>query len=157
MRLRLLPALLASLAVLSGCSPALIPNTEIPETKETRAIYDVIRAYGDALARKDVGALLMLASPDYYDNAGTPDPGDDVTRATLEKSLTSDLARIDSVRLEMGVKKIELNGNDARAEVFYDATFRVLVPNGSVAKRPSDIHEMRFHKKDNTWLITSGM
>jgi outer membrane lipopolysaccharide assembly protein LptE/RlpB len=157
MRHRLLVPLLAVLSTLSACAPALIPNTEIPETADTRAIYDLIRSYGEALARKDVGALLMVVSPDYYDNAGTPDPADDVTRATLEKGLAADLARIDSMRIEIGVKKIELNGNDARAEVFYDATFRVLIPNGSVAKRPSDIHEMRFRKKDNTWKITSGL
>jgi hypothetical protein len=157
MRPRLLLPLLALLGSLAACSPALIPNTEIPETKDTRAIYDLIRSYGDALARKDVGALLMLASPDYYDTAGTPDPADDVNRATLEKSLPADLARVDSIRIEIGVKRIELNGNEARAEVFYDAAFRVLVPSGSVPKRPSDIHEMRFRKANNTWKIIAGM
>jgi hypothetical protein len=153
MRLRLLPLL----ALLLACAPSRIPNTEIPDTKDNRAVYEVIRQYGEALRRKDSAAILLLVSPDYNDNSGTPDPGDDVTRETLEKSLATDLSKVESVALEMGVKRIEVNADEARAEVFYDAAYRIVTPAGPVAKRPSDLHLMRFRKLQGAWKITAGL
>jgi hypothetical protein len=153
MRLRLLPLL----ALLAACAPSRIPDTDIPDSKENRAVYDVIRQYAEALRRKDTAAILMLVAPDYSDNSGTPDPGDDVTRPLLEKHLAADLSKTESVAIEMGVKRIEVNGNEARAEVFYDAAYRIVTPAGPVAKRPSDINQMRFKKVDGAWKITSGL
>ena len=153
MRLRLLPLL----ALLAACAPSRIPNTDVPDSKENRAVYEVIRQYAEALRRKDTAAILMLVSPDYYDNSGTPDPGDDVTRDTLEKHLATDLSKIESVGLEMGVKRIEVNADEARAEVFYDAAYRIVTPAGPVAKRPSDISQMRFRKQNGAWKIISGL
>ena len=159
MRLRLLPllALLSLSALAAACAPNRIPGTEVPDSKENRAVYEVIRQYAEALRRKDAGAILNLVSPDYYDGSGTPDPGDDVTRETLERSLASDLSKVEAVMLEMGVKKIDVVGDEARAEVFYDAAYRVTTPAGPIAKRPSDLSEMRFRKVKGTWKISAGL
>jgi ketosteroid isomerase-like protein len=153
MRSRLLPLL----ALLAACAPSRIPNTDVPDTKDNRAVYEVIRQYAEALRKKDVAAILLLVAPDYYDNSGTPDPGDDVTREILEKNLASDLAKVESVMIDMGVKKIEVNGDEARAEVFYDAAYRVVTPAGPVPMRPSDIYQMRFRKRGQDWKITAGL
>jgi hypothetical protein len=152
MRLRLVPLL-----VLAACAPANIPGTEVPDSKENRAVYEVIRAYADALRKKDAGAILNLVAPNYYDGSGTPDPGDDVTRETLEKSLATDLSKVESVMLDMGVKKIDVNGDEARAEVFYDAAYRVVTPAGPIAKRPSDLSQMRLTRINGAWKISSGL
>ena len=153
MRLRLLPLL----ALLAACAPSRIPGTEVPDSKENRAVYEVIRQYADALRKKDVGAILKLVSEDYYDGSGTPDPGDDITRETLEKNLATDLSKVESVMLELGVKKIEVTGDEARAEVFYDAAYRVVTPTGPIAKRPSDLSQMRFRKVKGNWRISAGL
>jgi hypothetical protein len=153
MRSRLLPLL----ALLAACAPSRIPNTEVPDTKENRAVYEVIRQYSEALRKKDAAAILLLVAADYYDGSGTPDPGDDVTRDTLEKSLATDLSKVEAVMIDMGVKRIEVNGEEARAEVFYDAAYRVVTPAGPVGKRPSDINQMRFKKVNGAWKITSGL
>jgi hypothetical protein len=153
MRSRLLPLLV----LLAACAPSRIPNTEVPDTKDNRAVYEVIRQYSEALRRKDSTAILLLVSPDYWDGSGTPDPGDDVTRDTLEKNLATDLSKVESVMIDMGVKKIEVNGDEARAEVFYDAAYRIVTPAGPVAKRPSDINQMRFKKQNGAWKITAGL
>ncbi len=153
MRSRLLPLL----ALLLACAPSRIPNTEIVDSRENRAVYEVIKQYGEALRKKDAAAILLLVSPDYYDGSGTPDPGDDVSRETLEKFLATDLGKVESVMIDMGVKRIEVNGEEARAEVFYDAAYRVITPGGPVAKRPSDISQMRFKKQGGAWKITAGL
>ena len=58
-----------------GCSPKRIPGTEIEDTGDNRAVYEVVRAYQKALEGRDAAAILALVSPDYFDAAGTPDPG----------------------------------------------------------------------------------
>jgi hypothetical protein len=153
MRSRLLPLLL----LLAACAPSRIPDTEIPDSKENRAVYEVIRQYAEALRRKDAAAILLLVSPNYLDNSGTPDPGDDVTLAILERSLASDLGKVEAVNLDMGVKRIEVNADVAVAEVFYDAAYRITTPAGPISKRPSDISQMRFRKLGGAWKITSGL
>ncbi len=153
MRSRLLPLLV----LLAACAPGRIPNTEVTDSRENRAVYEVIRKYSEALRKKDAAAILLLVAPDYHDGSGTPDPGDDVTREILEKNLASDLSKVEAVMLDMGVKKIEVTGDEARAEVFYDAAYRVVTPGGPVAKRPSDINQMRFRKLDGVWKITAGL
>jgi len=155
MNLRHLAAL--SAATLAACSPSLIPGTDVKNTRENREVYGVIKAYAEALQKKDAAGVLKLVAPDYYDGAGTPGPDDDLDRAGLERVLATDLGRIDSLKLELGVKKIEVQGAEARADLYYDNYFRVVTPTGAVPKRESDLHRMVFKRIGADWLITSGL
>lgn len=148
----------ALLALLVGaCAPRLLPGTAIEDNSTTRPVYEVIRAYGDAMQRRDAAAVLALAAPDYYDTAGTPGPEDDLDRAGLERALAADLGKIDSLKLDLGVKKIEVRGAEAFAEIYYDGYFRVVTAGGAVPKRESDLHRMQFKKVGKDWKIASGL
>lgn len=149
-------AVLAATA-LAACSPSLLPGTEVRDTRENREVYGVLRAYAVALQTKDAAAVLALVAPDYYDGAGTPSPEDDLDRAGLERSLASDLGQVDSLKVEIGVKRIEVSGDRAQAQLFYDGYFRVKTPSGAVPKRQSDLHQMELRKVGSAWLITSGL
>jgi len=149
--------LVAFQAPLAACAPRLLPGTSIQDTSETRPVYEVIRAYGDAMQRKDAAAVLALVAPDYFDSAGTPGPEDDMDRAALERSMATDLAKVDSFKLDLGVKKIEVRGAEAFAEIFYDGYFRVVTAGGAVPKRESDLHRMQFRKVGKDWKIASGL
>jgi hypothetical protein len=146
-----------ALAPLAACAPRLLPGTSIKDTSETRPVYEVIRAYGDAMQRKDAAAVLALVASDYFDSAGTPGPEDDLDRAGLERSLAADLAKVDSFKLDLGVKKIEVRGAEAFAEIFYDGYFRVVTAGGAVPKRESDLHRMQFKLVGKDWKIASGL
>ncbi len=150
---------LAAIAVLAlaACSPSLIPGTEVKNTRDNRDVYGVIKAYAAALQRRDAAAVLALVSPDYFDGAGTPTPEDDLDRAGLERALAADLGKIDSLKLEVGVKKIEVDGDTARADLYYDNYFRVVTPGGAAPKRQSDLSRMVFKKVDKAWMIVSGL
>jgi hypothetical protein len=156
MNLRSVLAALA-LAPLAACAPRLLPGTAIEDTSQTRPVYEVIRAYGDAMQRKDAAAVLALVAPDYFDSAGTPGPEDDMDRAALERSLATDLGKVDSFKLDLGVKKIEVRGAEAFAEIFYDGYFRVVTAGGAVPKRESDLHRMQFKLVGRDWKIASGL
>ena len=157
MTLRPAPPLVAALALLAACAPRLIPGTDIRDTHDNRAVYDVVRAYQQALERRDAPAILALVAPDYFDNAGTPDPSDDIDRARLEKTLPADLAKLEGVRLDVTMRGIQVQGDTATAEVFYETYYRVETPAGPVPRRDSDVHQIHLKKIEGAWKITSGL
>ena len=150
-------ALLALLALAAGCKPGLLPGTEIPETRDTRAVYDVMQAYRAALEKRDPKAVLALVAPNYFDNGGTPEPGDDLDRAGLEASLERDLPRTEGQRVEFTIRKIEITGDDATVEIFYDSFYRVKTPTTVVARRDSDVSRLRLKRIGGVWKFVSGL
>jgi len=152
-----LPASVVVALALAGCTPSMIPGTPVADTGDNRAVYAVVRAYATALQAKDAAGVLALVATDYFDGAGTPTPEDDLDRAGLEKALPADLARVDSMKVDVTVKKIEVTGETAVADLYYDAYFRVVTANGPVAKRDNDLHEMRLKRVGKDWKIVSGL
>ena len=149
--------LLPLVALLAACSPSLIAGTQVPDTRANREVYGVIRAYAEGMQKRDAKAVLELVAADYFDTAGTPDPGDDIDRAQLEKALPADLAKIDSMRFEIGVRRIDTTETEASAEIFYDTYYRVATPVGPIPRRESDLHRMKFKKVAGAWKIASGL
>lgn len=149
-------ALLATLAA-AACSPRLIPGTPIPSTADNRAVYGVLRTYAEGLQAKDAAAVLAVVAPDYFDSAGTPQPEDDLDRAALERALPADLAKVDSLRIQIAVKKIEVEGDRARAELVYEGFYRVVTREGTVPKRESNLNQMLLRRIGKDWKITSGL
>lgn len=148
--------LLASLASLA-CSARRIPGTQIEESADSRAVFDVVQAYRTAMEQRDAAAVLALVAPTYFDTAGTPDPADDLDRGRLEASLAKDLALTEGMRIELTVRKIEVTGDNAEAELFYDTYYRVQTQGAAVPRRDSDVHRMKLQKIDGVWKIVSGL
>jgi len=142
---------------LAACAGRRIPGTDIKDNADTRAVVAAIDAYRQAAERRDAGAVLALVSPKYFDDAGTPDPGDDVDYAQLKKRLTDDYQKVTAIRLEMGVKKIEVEGDRAAAYVFYDEHYRITTKAGEIAKQASDQHRMQLVRESGAWKFVSGL
>src|SRR5512138_608345 len=122
-------ALLALAALLAAaCAPRLIPGTDVRDTSANRAVYDVLLKYREALEKRDAEGVMALVAPAYYDTAGTPDPADDLDRGRLEASLRQDLAKTESVKVDFTIRRIDVNGDDAQAEIFFDTFYRVKTP-----------------------------
>ena len=156
MRLPLLT--LAALAVaLSACGAKRIPGTDIRDTPETRAVVAAIDAYRQAAERRDPAAVMTLVSPKYYDDAGTPDPGDDVDFDGLRARLTQDYPKVTALRLDIAVRKIDVDGDRATAYVFYDERYRIQTKGGEVAKQASDQHRMLLVRDGEAWHFVSGL
>jgi hypothetical protein len=154
--LRLLAAPLALTAALA-CSPRRIPGTDVADTPDTRAVIAVIDTYRKAAEHRDPGAVLTLVSPKYFDDAGTPDPGDDTDYSQLQKRIVQDYARVTSLRLDIGVKQIDVEDDKASAIIFYDQHYRIETKAGEVAKQASDPHRMHFVREQGAWRFISGL
>lgn len=151
-------ALVALLALAAlACTPRRIPGTEVRDTADNRAIYEVVKSYREALEKKDANAILALVAPDYFDNAGTPDPSDDLDRAKLEQTLPQDLQRTEGLKVDFTVRAIEVKGDKAQIELFYDEYYRVKTPGGEVPRRDSDVHRMTLERIAGAWKIASGL
>ena len=152
---RCLAALLA-LAAAAGCTRK-IPGTEIDDTKDNRAIAATIDAWRRALDARDANGIVALVSDQYFDDAGTGDPADDLDRSQLPKALADTLSRLPSVKLEVAVTRIEVDGDKAAAFMFFDSRYRVATPRGEIAKRDADVSRMTFRREAGGWRISSGL
>jgi len=147
-----LPALL-----LAACAAHRIDGTDVVDTPDNRAVFGVVQAYAEALQRRDAAGMLALVSPDYFDNAGTADPADDMDFARLEQTLPTDLARLESLRVDIQVRRIVVEDDSAIAEIWSDGWYRIQTPQGVVPRRDQDLNRMKLARRDGAWKIISGL
>ena len=152
-----LRALAPAALLLAACAAHRIPGTNIADTEDNRAVMAVVQAYTEALQRRDAAALLALASPEYFDNGGTADPADDLDFARLEQTLPADLARLESLRVEIQVRNVQIDKDTAVVELWSDGWYRIQTPQGVVPRRDQDLPRMRLVQRDGAWKIVSGM
>jgi hypothetical protein len=151
------PALLVAVLVLAACGPRRFPGTEIEDNADTRAVRAAVVAYRAALEKRDAAAVLALVAPEYLDNAGTPDPADDLDRQALETQLPRDLSGLEGLRVDLTLRRIDVKDDTAIAEVFFEQYYKVSTPDGPVPRRDSDVHRFRFRRSGATWLFVSGL
>jgi ketosteroid isomerase-like protein len=152
----LAPVLGVALA-LTACGARRIPGTDIPDNSDTRAIVAVIDQYRKAVEARNAEAVLALVSSRYFDDAGTPDPVDDLDREQLGRVLPRNLEQLTAVRLGIGVNAVDVSGDTATANVFYEGHYRVATASGEAAKQSNDVAQMRFVREGSRWLIVSGL
>lgn len=144
-------------SALAACGPRRIPGTDIHDTADTREIMAAIDAYRGAAERRDARAVLALVSSTYFDDAGTPEPGDDVDHGQLERRLADDYARLAAVRLRITVRSVDVQGEKAFAVVSYDEHYRIATAGGEVPKHASDDHRMELVREGGAWRFASGL
>ena len=149
--------LLAAMGFLAACGSHRIPGTEIADNSDTRAIVGLIEQYRVLSERRDAKGVLALVSERYFDDAGTPDPGDDIDYGQLRQRLTADFAKVSALRLDIALKGIDVKDDQASAYVFYDEHYRIATRSGEVARQASDAHRMRFVREAGTWKFVSGL
>ena len=150
-------ALLAVALAAASCAPKLVPGTSFPDTPDTRAVLGVIQSYALALQQKDAPGILRLVSPRYFDDGGTADASDDLDYGALAETLPKTLGQVETVRLELVVRDLAIEGDTAAAEIFSDSWYRVSTPGGPAPRRDSDIHRMRLQRVNGEWKIVSGV
>ena len=110
------------LAITLGCKTGRIPNTEVPDTAENRALVSFCERYRRAVETRDARSLLSMASPDYYEDAGTPRGDDDYGYDGLQRLLTAWADEVGEVRYEMRYRRVTVDP-DRPSRVYVDYTF----------------------------------
>ena len=155
--------LLACLALAiggAGCEPKLIPGTQIQDTPDTRALMINMEQYRAALEAKDVRGLSLLIAPSFHDESGTPEPDDDLDAKNFVQKLSSRVARMNDIRLELDVRRIEVNEKENRASCIYYYTISFRSSSlGAHGERDSDLKQMNFVRASakDPWKIINGV
>jgi hypothetical protein len=103
--LRLLAVVLLTLAAV-GCSKTYIPNTDVEDTAPNRDVILFCEKYRHALEDKNVGQLLKLMSPGYFEDGGNTKNEDDADFDKIREFLTGDFLRTGSIRYEIRYRRV---------------------------------------------------
>lgn len=158
MHLRRLLLVLPALSALSlgACAAKRLPGSDIEDTKDTRAILEVLRQYQNALMKQDAQAILALVSPTFHDDLGTRNPADDVDHAKLQRELPGKLAALTDVNVDLSLREITFDGPRAFAVFYFDTSYRIpKIQNPQRAD--SDLARMEFAREDGKWMIIRGL
>lgn len=120
-------ALVSLLAVAaSGCGKTLIPNTDVEDTSENRKAILVCEQYRHALEERNVGLLMQIASPRYYEDGGNTRVDDDIDFKGLEAYLTGVFQKTSNVRYEMRYRNVTFSPKkDVYVDYTYSASFKI--------------------------------
>jgi hypothetical protein len=133
------------------------PGTTIVRSEQNRRIIETVEQYRKRLLEHNVDGLLVLASPRYFEDSGTPRSDDDYGYDGLKAVLTTRLQRLKSLRYEIEYRNIRMDGNKAEVEVFLDGSFELASTLGDRYRRVNDYHRFLLEKQGDSWKFLAGM
>jgi hypothetical protein len=147
-------ALLAVALALTACGPHKIPGTEIDDTSDTRAILDVVSKYREAFEARNAAAILALADQSFRNDGGDP-----LDYKGLSTTLPARFSQLDDVRLDLSVRKVEIDKLTQDARVTYTWTASWTMPKlTSKRESQSEIKQMALKRSgEKDWKIVSGI
>jgi hypothetical protein len=126
-------------------------------------VLAAVEAYRQAMVRRDAAALEALVHPAYRDDAGTPDPGDDVDRQRLLGLLRQRLGSLRSVTCAVDSPRVRWSkpgqrGRRAEVDATITVTYELALPGGgSRVLRHSDRNRFVLERYRGRWLFVRGM
>ncbi len=151
--LRALPLLLTF-----GCHTQLIPNTDVEDTEQNRSVVDFCEKYRRAVEHRNVGYLLKIAHPDYYEDGGNVDSSDDLDRAGLADYLNDRFSKARSVRYEIRYRRVGKGRNDTLfVDYTFSASYQVPTTHGDLWQRVVDDNRLELVPSKSGYLVLSGM
>lgn len=154
-------ALVVSLAALAapGCSTKHLPHTQIEDTPETRAVFNMVMAYRTAMEERDVDALLGMVSRRYYENAATTErSNDDYGFDMLAKAVIPVLREnIKAVQYRILLRSITVDGERAWADFEYYYNFKYVEGGEEGWSQQNDFNRLEFLLESGVWKIVAGL
>jgi hypothetical protein len=162
------PVLAAALLTLAcGGGQQTIPGTQVPDSDENRAIIDTVEKYRVAIERRDAAALLLMASPDYWEDGGTGSGSDDYGYKGLQRVLAGRFQQVEGIRyslryLRIRSRQVKRRSGDvvrrAFVDVLIDASFSVKDGRGEMVRHDMrDQNQLVLQWDGEQWKFLSGM
>ena len=143
----------------AGCIGATLPNTEIPDNDDTRAIHAKVLAYKEAMESRDIDAIMALVSHRYYENAGTTETDrDDYGYEELRDAVLPRLRQnVQAIHYQVIFRRIEVD--DDRAFADYEFFSRFLYSEGGrqAWDQKNDFNRLEFQRESGEWMIVAGL
>lgn len=148
---------LAASSALFACTTKYIPNTDVADTEENRELIAFCEEYRRAVERKNIGALLKLASERYYEDGGNVDASDDIDLAGLEEYLSDRFQDASAIRYEIRYRDVSREDDRIFVDYTYSASFRIPGVNGEEWKRRVEDNRLELVEEDGKLRIIAGM
>lgn len=141
----------------AGCAARFIPNTTVEDNATNREIIEFCETYRHALEQRDIGALLAMASPRYYENGGTPEGDDDYDVGGLREMLGRTLPRVEAVRYEFRYRRIIFEEERVLVDYTYSGSYQVDSTVGPRWFRRVADNRLELERAGGQFRILSGM
>ena len=149
--------LIAMIPAVLGCTPKFIPNTEVEDTPENREIISFCERYRHAVEDLNIGLLLSLASPKYFDDSGTVSGDDDMDRSGLEEVLKNRFKSIETIRYEIKYRAVYQKGEIIMVEYTYTTSYRFALDDKPHWENKTADNRLELERTNDGYLILSGM
>jgi hypothetical protein len=130
---------------------------KIPDTSENWKIIHACEDYRLAVERKDVAALLGMASKNYWEDGGTPKGDDDYGYDGLRDVLDQRFSRADNIRYSLRYMTIKREHEKVAVEVLIDASFTIKTGRGDQRSDMRDQNQLVLENDNGKWMFVSGM
>jgi hypothetical protein len=141
-----------------ACQTQLIPNTDVEDNELNRSIVDFCERYRKAVEHRNVGYLLQIAHPDYYEDGGNVDSSDDLDRAGLADFLNTRFTGAKAIRYEIRYRRVGKGRNDTYyIDYTYSASYQLPTPTGEVWRRTVADNRLELVPSGDSFLVLSGL
>ncbi len=134
-------------------------GTLVADMPENREVLEVVGAYKDAMEKRDPQRLQGLVAEEYYENSGTSDTSDDdYGRSGLDAAISRLSERVQSLRFEIVVKDVLVEGD--RAYVTYEYLWNYMYEVGDTPhwEAGRDLNRMHLVRdQGGLWKISRGL
>jgi hypothetical protein len=148
-------ALLAGVS--AGCGPTYLPNTEIEDTDQNKEIVSFCERYRHAVEDLNVGLILSLTSPRYFDNSGTPTGDDDYDRRGLEEVLKARFRSVRSMRYEIKYRNLYERDGLFMIDYTYTMSFEYEIGGKTKWANKTAENRLEIEKVEGGYLIVAGL
>jgi hypothetical protein len=126
----LLSAIVLTLLLLAGCTKNYIPNTDVEDTEDNRRVVTFCETYRKAVERRDIGRILSMVSPRYYEDGGNVDASDDLDYEGLKAFMMNEFRESKAIRYEIRYRRVVWSEEADRVFVdyTYSASFKIPGP-----------------------------
>lgn len=145
--------------LLSGCTQQLIANTDVVDTPENRKVIQFCEEYRRALEQNQIGLLLNMAHPQYYEDGGNIDATDDIDRAGLQDFLAGRFRDAHAIRYEIRYRRVqESETQTILVDYTFSASYKIPGPDGEdVWRHKVADNRLELVVEQDKYLILSGM
>ena len=149
--------LLLVAAPVAGCATHYIPNTDVEDSEQNRKLVAFCEQYRHAVERKNVGMLLKLASPKYYEDGGNVDASDDIDYEGLQGYLQDKFQDAKAIRYEIRYRRVIEEDNVFYVDYTFSASFRIPTGKGEMWQRKVDDNRLEIVPHNDEFRILTGM
>lgn len=136
-----------------------IPGTQIRDNPQNRALIRVVEKYRRAMIRRDMGALMAMAHPHYYEHGGTHKGDDDYGYKGLLHVIKKRISQLETLRYMIKYRRVKwISSTQVEVEVYIDASFQLkLIKGQSKWSTYADYNKLVLIKHKDRWLLIRGM